>query len=53
MTTTKKKKSRRTVCLRTGCKNKLPELAVAHGDSFCSSACARQHHGLVEREKLT
>lgn len=38
----------------TVCGGGLPEVAIRSGDPFCSTACAREHHGTgtrVERER--
>lgn len=34
------------VCLRDGCENPLPKLAIAHADPYCSARCCRIDHGL-------
>lgn len=39
------------VCGRVGCEKPLPEVAVRHGDPFCSSACARIEFGDLTAEQ--
>lgn len=34
-------------CARPGCDKPLPEVAVRHGDPFCSAACSKVHHGII------
>jgi hypothetical protein len=35
------------ICIRKGCKKKVPEIAIRHRDSYCSTECAKFDHGVI------
>ena len=37
--------SKAAVCIVEGCNNELRPAAIAHGDPFCSTQCAKAHYG--------
>ena len=41
------KRKKKLVCKNKNCSNELPEISVKHNDPFCSTKCARDHHGVA------